>query len=265
MNGAAAALRARDLAVGYRGHAVVRGIDVSLEPGALLALVGTNGSGKSTFLRTVIGLLPVVGGELTVLGRAPGAARREIGYLRQYHTDSGVLPLRAIDVVRMGRFAELGLFGHPDVHDRELVDRALERMGITDLADEPLRSLSGGQRQRVHLAQTLAREGTLLLLDEPSAGLDAAGRELYLRAVDEERERGAAVVVSTHDIGEARRADRVVLLAQRVVASGPPTAVLTAENLLDAFGVALQPLGPGLVLSEEPHTHDHDEAGPAER
>lgn len=252
-----ATLHARDLGVGYRGQPVVRGINLDVAPGGLLALVGTNGSGKSTFLRTAIGLLPAIEGRLTVLGRDPREVRREIAFLRQFHTDSGVLPLRAIDVVRMGRFARLGLVGRPRRRDRELVEQSLERMGIADLADEPVRSLSGGQRQRVHLAQALAREGRLLLLDEPTAGLDAAGRELYLRAVDEERARGAAVVVSTHDIAEAARSDTVVLLAQRVVASGPPAEVLTAEHLLDAFGVALHAVSGRLLLTEEPHTHDH--------
>lgn len=259
MSGPDVTLHARDLGVGYRGQAVVRGIDVDVAPGGLLALVGTNGSGKSTFLRTVIGLLAVVEGRLAVLGRDPREVRRDIAYLRQFHADVGVLPLRAVDVVRMGRFARLGLVGRPHRRDRELVEQSLERMGIADLADQPVGSLSGGQRQRVHLAQALAREGRLLLLDEPTAGLDAAGRELYLRAVDEERARGAAVVVSTHDISEAARADTVVLLAQRVVASGPPAEVLTAEHLLDAFGVALQVVGDGLLLTEEPHAHGHDE------
>ena len=113
-------------------------------------------------------------------------------------------------------------------------------MGVEALARQPLRSLSGGQQQRVYLAQVLARRADLIVLDEPTAGLDAGGRERYLQAFAAELERGATLVTATHDIGEAIEYDQVLLLARRVVALGPGREILTADRLLDTFGILLR-------------------------
>lgn len=249
---------AEGLAVGYRGHAVVTGLDLRLDGGQILALVGTNGSGKSTLLKTIAGLLAPMAGRLEVLGAAPGRTPARMAYLGQRHSHDFVLPLRVRDVVRMGRFANHGLLGRMGRLDEELVDEAMARTGVEALARRPLADLSGGQQQRTYLAQALARRADLLVLDEPTAGIDAVGRDVYERAVLDERARGAAVVVATHDIGEAQRADAVLLLAGRVVAAGPPAEVLTPAHLLDAFGVGLQAVdGGGFLAPEEPHAHDH--------
>jgi ABC-type Mn2+/Zn2+ transport system ATPase subunit len=234
------ALRAERLTVGYAGRPVVAGIDLDVPPGRSLALVGTNGSGKSTLLRTVVGLLPPVEGQLAVLGGPPGHDPRRIGYLGQFHTiGNALLPLRARDVVLMGRYPRHGLLGRLTRADRTAVEAAMERLDVAHLATRPLRSLSGGQARRVHLAQALAREADLLVLDEPAAGLDAGSTARYRQAVADEVARGATVVVATHDLADAAGSDHVLLLAGRVVASGPPGEVLDADHLLDAFGIAL--------------------------
>jgi ABC-type Mn2+/Zn2+ transport system ATPase subunit len=248
---------ATGLSVGYGALVVVDGIDLTVEPGDVVALVGTNGSGKSTLLKTIVGLLPPMRGDLAVLGSAPGASPAKVAYVSQFHPNAFVLPLRARDVVRMGRFAEHGLLGRMGPVDDELVDGALRRLAVSDLARRPLRDLSGGQQQRIYLAQALARRAELLVLDEPTAGVDARGREIYEQAIAVERERGAAVVVATHDIGEASRADHVVLLAGRVVAHGPPEQVLDTEHLLETFGVSIRRLEGGWLQTEEPHGHEH--------
>jgi ABC-type Mn2+/Zn2+ transport system ATPase subunit len=248
---------ARDLTVGYAGHPVVAGLDLDVAPGRMLSLVGTNGSGKSTVLKTLAGLLPPLAGHLEVLDAPPGASPHRLGYLSQFHRTALVLPLRARDVVRMGRFADRGLFGRLGPDDERLIDESMARMGVAGLADRPLRGLSGGQQQRIYLAQVLARRSDLLVLDEPTAGIDAAGAERYTTVVDEERARGATVVVATHDIADAARADDVLLLAGRVVAHGPPAEVLTADHLLDAFGIALRRVEDALLLGETPHAHEH--------
>ncbi|MGD9703574.1 MAG: metal ABC transporter ATP-binding protein [Acidimicrobiia bacterium] len=249
-------LVARSMSVGYHGRAVLTGVDAFLVPGASVALVGSNGSGKSTLLRTIAGLIPPVAGALEVLGGEPGSAPRAVAYLNQFHASGFVLPLRAIDVVRMARFDHRGRFRRETAEDHALVDDAMRRMQISHLAAHPLRSLSGGQQQRVYLAQVLARRARLLLLDEPTAGLDAAGREAYLEAMRVERERGAALVTSTHDIGEAVGCDRVMLLARRVIAEGPPARVLTPEHLLETFGISFTRIGDRLIVSEAHHLHD---------
>ena len=256
------ALQCAQLSIGYDRRPVVSGIDLTLSAGQALALVGTNGSGKSTMLKTVMGLLDAVAGECSVLGAAPGASPVRVAYLGQAHPSRFMLPLQAIDVVRMGRFAALGLVRRPTVDDRRLVTEAMDELGVAHLAKLPLRSLSGGQQQRVYLAQVVARDADLLVLDEPTSGLDIAGRTLYRAMVDRALARGAAVVTATHDIADAQRCHQVLLLAGRIVAQGTPAQVLTAEHLLASFGIALQGVDHGehrdLIVTEEPHGHGHD-------
>jgi ABC-type Mn2+/Zn2+ transport system ATPase subunit len=233
-------IAAHGLAVGYDDRPVVEGIDLEVRARTSLALVGTNGSGKSTLLRTIVGLLPVLRGGLSVLDARPGGAPARLAYQGQFHASGFVLPLRAIDIVRMARFPNRGLLGRMTAEDHDLVDQGLRAMGVEALARQPLRSLSGGQQQRVYLAQVLARRADLIVLDEPTAGLDAGGREQYLQAFAAELERGATLVTSTHDIAEAVEYDQVLLLARRVVALGPGRDVLTADRLLDTFGILLR-------------------------
>ncbi len=253
------AIAARDLVVGYEGRAIVAGVDLDVRARTSLALVGTNGSGKSTLLRTIVGLLPVVAGELDVLGARPGGSPARLAYQSQFHASGFVLPLRAIDVVRMGRYPVLGLLGRMRSEDHDLVAWSMEAMGISDLARSALRSLSGGQQQRVYLAQVLARRADLIVLDEPTSGLDAGGRERYLRVFATELERGAAIVTATHDISEAIEYDQVLLLARRVVALGPGVEVLTADRLLDTFGIVVRDPHKEhrgrLVVAETTHGH----------
>ncbi len=233
-------IRAANLAVGYDRRPVVSGIDLVVGRQTSLALVGTNGSGKSTVLKSIMGLIPPVSGRLDVFDRVPGSSAARLAYLSQAHAAGFVLPLRALDVVRMARFPARGLVKPFVREDHDLVESAMRTMGVEGLANQPLRSLSGGQQQRVYLAQVLARRADLIVLDEPTAGLDAGGRERYLQAFAAELERGATLVTSTHDIAEAVEYDQVLLLAGRVVALGPGREVLTADRLLDTFGILLR-------------------------
>jgi len=233
-------IAAKALEIGYSDDVVVADINFELKPGEALGLIGTNGCGKSTLLKTIVGLLPSLKGRLSVFEAPPGSNHSRIAYLGQFHSSGFVLPIRAIDVVRMGRFPVLGLWRRMRQQDEEIVFSAMQTMGIERLAEFPLRSLSGGQQQRVYLAQVLAHQADLLVLDEPATGLDAGGRELYLQAVKEELRRGAAIVMATHDIQEeAALCQRVMLLARRVVAVGAPQDVLTPESLLRTFGIVV--------------------------
>lgn len=253
------AIRATSLAVGYDGRPVVAGIDLDVGPGETLAVLGTNGSGKSTLVRTLVGLLAPVAGVAEVLGGPPGTQPRRVAYLGQVRASAFALPIRSRDVVRMGRFAERGLLGRMTRADRALVDASLDRMGAAHLADAPVAELSGGQRQRVHIAQALAWRADLLVLDEPTSGLDVAGRELLLAALAEERARGVAVVMCTHDIRDASTAEVALLLAGRVVGRGAPADVLTREALMETFGLVLGELpGGGELVMDPAHRHDHD-------
>lgn len=229
-------LVARSLFVGYDRRPVVGDMTFSLAPGDLMVLIGTNGSGKSTLLKTLAGMLAPLSGEVTVLGQKPGALPSRVAFLPQHPVSSHTLPLRAEDVVEMGRFAHLGLLKRSTHADRIIVDEAMERTGVHEFARKPLRDLSGGQQQRTHLAQVLARQAEVLLLDEPTAGLDVNGRQSVANLIAQERARGVTVVMATHEIADADSADTVMLLAQRVVAIGAPAAVLRDDYLRECFG-----------------------------
>jgi len=247
---------ARDLNIGYSNEVVVGDISFELRQGQAMALIGTNGSGKSTLLKTIVGLLPSLGGQLSVFGMAPGNNLRRIAYLGQFHASGFVLPIRAVDVVRMGRFPLYGLLRRMSRRDDEIVFSAMRTMGIEKLANSPLRSLSGGQQQRTYLAQVLAHQADLLVLDEPTAGLDAGGRDLYLHAMNDELCRGASVIMATHDIQEeAALCHQVMLLARKVVAIGAPQDVLAPQALLDTFGIVITG-EKRLHVLETKHGHD---------
>lgn len=250
---------AKHLNVGYSNEVVVADISFELRQGQAIALIGTNGSGKSTLLKTIVDLLPPLGGQISVFGMHPRNNHLRIAYLGQFHASGFVLPIRAVDVVRMGRFPLHGLWRRMGRRDDEIVMSAMRTMGIERLADSPLRSLSGGQQQRTYLAQVLAHQADLLVLDEPTTGLDAGGRELYLNAINDELCRGASIIVATHDIQEeARLCHQVLLLARRVVAIGPPNEVLTSGALLQTFGIVVAGEQKLHVL-ECRHGHDDSE------
>lgn len=229
-------IEATGLSVGYGIHTVVRDIDMTFTAGDLVALIGTNGSGKSTLLKTLAGMLSPIRGKVSVLGADPGALPQRVAYLPQHPVSSHTLPLRARDIVGMGRYARLGLFRRPTNLDHEAVARAMHRTGAEEFQELPLRELSGGQQQRTHLAQVLAREADVLLLDEPTAGLDMSGKSAVAEIIAKERARGTTVVVATHDLHEAEQASAVMLLAQRVVSFGPPSVALRDEYLRECFG-----------------------------
>jgi manganese transport system ATP-binding protein len=263
------AVEGRGVTVAYGGRVALRECDVAIPRGAVTALVGPNGSGKSTLLSAIAGLVPLAAGTLTVLGREPGqnglAAR--VAYVLQSTPANEALPVTVREVVTMARFARRGLFGRLTAADRRIVDGALERLEVTDLADRHLRELSGGQRQRVLVAQGLAQAADVLLLDEPVTGLDLTSRERILEVVDEVRSSGGTVVVATHDLGDAERADHVMLLAGHVIAAGSPDEVITTRNLRRAYGVRPfhdEPAGAIAHLDEHLH-HDHDPHAPRQR
>jgi ABC-type Mn2+/Zn2+ transport system ATPase subunit len=229
-------IHASSLAVGYGKLPVVDNISLDLQPGELLVLIGTNGSGKSTLLKTLAGLIGPMHGEISLLGSAPGQLPTQVAYLPQHPVSSHTLPLCVQDVVAMGRYAHLGLFKRSTDADRTIVLESMKRTGIDGEANEPIRDLSGGQQQRTHLAQVLARRAEVLLLDEPTAGLDLNGRKAVADLIAAERARGVTVVLATHELADAESATAVMLLAQRVVSLGSPAEALRDEYLRECFG-----------------------------
>jgi manganese transport system ATP-binding protein len=235
----------------YGPRVVVDTSSFVVPEGAVTALIGPNGAGKSTVLNAVAGLLTPESGQLEVPARE---RRGGVAYVFQATHANEHLPLTVRETVTMGRYATVGAFRRLRAHDRAAVDEAMEALGIAELAARPLRELSGGQRQRAFVAQGLAQQADVLLLDEPITGLDIMSRQHIIDVVALERAAGRAVLVSTHDLGDAAAADHLLLLAGRVVASGPPDDVLTEAHLAEAYGGHLLRVGEQtLILDDHPH------------
>ncbi len=236
--------------VSYNGRIAIRSCDFHVPRGALTAIIGPNGAGKSTLLNALSGLVRVRSGRVEVLGTSPEEARPRVAYVLQATKVNAVMPVTVGEVVGMGRFA-----GRPrrrlTAHDREACANALARLDIEDLADSHLAELSGGQRQRVFVAQGLAQEGELLLLDEPITGLDLVSRDRILQAIGEEVELHRSVVFTTHELAEASTADHVILMAGTVSAQGPPDQVLQPDALSVAYGVGIVHLDDGRIVLDD--------------
>jgi manganese transport system ATP-binding protein len=249
------AVDAVDLTLAHGANVAIRSATFTLPAGSTTAMIGPNGSGKSTLLHAVAGLHHPEAGRIRVLGAAPGD-RAAVAYVPQHLHANEQLPISAREVVTMGRYALHGALGRLKADDRAAVDRAMERLKVTDLARRQLRELSGGQRQRVLVAQALAQEATLLLLDEPLTGLDPPSQERIEEVIAEEREAGHTVVSSTHSLADAANADHLLLLAGRVVAQGTSEDVLTEEHLTTAYGQMVITVGERTVLVDDtPHHH----------
>lgn len=230
-------LVARDLTVTYRRSPVLRGVDLDAPSGSITGIVGPNGAGKSTLLKGVLGLVRPDAGHVTVDGEPLDLARRRIAYLPQRSAIDWDYPAQVREVVAMGRYPHLGQLRRMRARDRDLVAGALERVGLTDYRTRQIGELSGGQQQRVFLARALAQEASLLLLDEPFAGVDAPTVTLLVGLLHELAADGAGVVVVNHDLSTLDElTDRLVLLNRSVVAAGPTVEVLTAEALAAAYG-----------------------------
>jgi manganese transport system ATP-binding protein len=221
----------------------VRDVTLTIEAGTSVAFLGPNGSGKSTMLDLMAGLKTPTAGSLEV-----AVAPHRISYVLQRLESRQALPVTVDEVLRMGRYGHRGLTGRLRAADHDAIDRAADRSEIDDLRRRRFHKLSGGQRQRVLLAQALAAEPALLLLDEPITGLDLASQERILAIVAEETRQGTTVVLTTHHLDEARHCNVAVLLASAIVASGPPDETLIADNLRLAYG--------DRVLGDH-HDHDH--------
>ncbi|MEM9042478.1 MAG: metal ABC transporter ATP-binding protein [Actinomycetota bacterium] len=237
-----------DVHVDYGPIRAVDGVSLDLPAGASVAIIGPNGSGKSTLLKVIAGVIDPTVGSCDTFGVAPAIV------LQSTDVDDSV-PLTVRDVVGMARFPTLGLFRRPGAADREAVDSGMRRLEIDDLAGRQIHHLSGGQRQRAFVAQGLAQDSPVLLLDEPLTGLDVRSRSIILDVLDAEHAAGRTVVTTTHNFDDAARCEFVLLLATRFVAFGPPDEVFTEEHLRTAFGGRFVRIGDTMVL-DDPH-HDH--------
>ncbi|MFD7518171.1 zinc ABC transporter ATP-binding protein AztA [Streptomyces niveus] len=210
------------VSAGYANRSVLSQLTARVPAFTTTAVVGPNGSGKSTLLGVLAGVIPVTAG--TVEHRTD----RRPAFVAQRSRAADALPMTVRDTVAMGRWERRGLWRRLSRHDRDVVERSMDRLGITALAGRQLGELSGGQRQRALVAQGLAQEAELLLLDEPTTGLDASARRLIGDVLADLTAAGGTVVVATHDLEAARAAGHVLLLQEgRLWGEGAPGETLT--------------------------------------
>ena len=230
-------VEARNLSVRYSGAPIIADVSFSIEPGEIVTIVGPNGSGKSTLIRALLGILPPASGEVR---RAPGL---KIGYVPQRLGIDATLPMT------VARFLSL-----PERQSRAAIAGVLKRVGIPGIESQAMAALSGGQLQRALLARALLAAPGILILDEPTQGLDQPGTAEFYRLIEKLRsDAGCAVLMVSHDLHVVMSAsDRVICLNGHICCQGKPRVVRDAPEYRALFGV-----GTGGALALYPHDHDH--------
>jgi manganese/iron transport system ATP-binding protein len=225
------------VSVAYDGEPVLEGVTGSVDAGGSLALIGPNGAGKTTLIKAVLGLVPLSGGRIEVLGTSPEQARARVAYVPQADELDPEFPVSVMQVVLMGRYRIVGWLRRPGRADRAAALAALDEVGLAHRAHDQFGVLSGGQRQRVLLARAVAQDAGLLVLDEPFNGVDATTTDALADVLHRLRAQGVAVVMSTHDLSVAHLlCDDACLLNHHQVVFGPIAEALTSERLKHTYG-----------------------------
>lgn len=247
------AVAIHDLSVRYDHVTALRGVELICHSGEALGIIGPNGSGKSTLLKTIAGLLKPSAGRVELFGQPPSAARPgTIAYVPQVEAVDFTFPATVRDVVSMARFVHLSPFAPFRKLDREIVQQSLEALDIVDLADRHIAQLSGGQQQRTFVARALAQEPKILLLDEPTTGVDAATEETIRAIVRERVAAGLPVLMTTHEVDEAEDwFDKMVVVDRRVLAYGTPKEIEGSP----IFATLFEHPHAHQFARQEPHAH----------
>ncbi len=250
----------RGLTVAYNRRVVLKDVQADIRRGQVIGVVGPNGGGKSTLLKAILGIAPVVAGTVTLFGRPVSEMRRHIAYVPQREAVDWDFPVTVADVATMGRYPRAGWIRRPGRRDRAFAEEMLDRVGMLGERRTQIGQLSGGQQQRVFIARALAQEADVLLLDEPMNGIDSATQEIVMKVIEEQKDAGKIVLLATHDLVSASCAcDCLCCINERMVSYGPLEETYTPENLSKTYG------GPVIMLgrTDEPeavhthHTGDH--------
>lgn len=225
------------------GHQALRDASFRLDAGTICALVGVNGSGKSTLFKSIMGFLNPTSGQVRIFGLPVREVLKKhlIAYVPQSEDVDWQFPVSVWDVVMMGRYGAMNFMRIPRALDKSKVEESLKRVSMWEYRDRQIGELSGGQKKRVFLARALAQGGRVILLDEPFTGVDVKTERAIITLLQELRESGCIIFVSTHNLGSVPEfCDQVVLINRTVLAYGPTEEVFTEKNLTAAFGGVLR-------------------------
>ena len=232
------AISTSDLTVDYDGTEVLRNIEFSVRQQKLTAIVGPNGAGKSTLIKAVLGLIPIRTGSATFFDLPLKKFQKNISYVPQRAQIDWEFPASVFDVVAMGLYSELGLLRRFLPKHKDRIRNALLDVDMADCATRQISKLSGGQQQRVFLARSIVQNSTLVLLDEPFAGIDAKSESVIVDILRRQRDDGKSIVAVHHDLSTIKNYfDDVILINKSVIAHGPVTTVFTTENIEKTYGV----------------------------
>ncbi len=225
----------KSVTVGYGEKCILDDIQLQIFPNDYVGIVGPNGSGKTTLLRTILGIIPSVSGTVSLM--APDGKPIRFGYVPQRETINTVLPYTAEQVVAMAKYRQLGIFKRISSADREIIRRSMQHVDIGQLAEVPFKDLSGGQKQRVLIARALAMEPDVLVLDEPTNGMDLSARTAILELIEKlHTEDRLTVILVSHVLSDvADYAHRIVLLEEGIFQVGSVEEILTEKNLSSVY------------------------------
>lgn len=248
-------LELHNLTVTYQNKPAIWNVDYEISGGQMVGIIGPNGSGKTTMLKTIMGLIKPSSGYVRIFGEPLDKVRRRIAYVPQRSTVDWDFPVNVQETVLMGRYQPKSLFRRTSRRDREIAMESLEKVGMQQYAQRQISQLSGGQQQRVFIARALALQADLYLLDEPMAGVDAATEDTIVRLLREMRDEGKTIMVVHHDLQTAHRYyDWLVMMNTRLVASGLMEDVFTEKTLKDTYGGRLNILTEiGEILKKNQH------------
>ena len=244
-------IQCTDMEFAFSSRPLLKKVNISVPEGDFVCVVGPNGSGKTTLLKLALGLRKPQNGKIEVFGQAPHRNRGRIGYVPQHPRLDPLFPVSALDVALMGRLGKTSPFGLWRGSDRKAATKALDEVGLADRRDDHFASLSGGQKQRVLIARALAGQPDLLLLDEPTAGLDAHVEEDFYRLLQELNKQRTIVLVS-HDLGFVSGfVKSVICVGHNVVIH--PTSAITGEVIADLYGSDMRLVRHDHRCSDEGH------------
>jgi manganese/zinc/iron transport system ATP- binding protein len=230
-------LKVDQLSIRYHHKPVLTDVSFEVPAGKTIAIIGPNGAGKSSLLKGIMGLTPLISGQILFFGEPLEQKRFTTAYVPQREEIDWDFPIDVMDVVLMGRHGHLSFWQRPSQADRDIAEQALKNLNMWDFKDRQISQLSGGQQQRVFLARALAQQASLYLMDEPFAGVDVATEKAIIGLFEQLKSEGQTVICVHHDLNTVHEYfDYVVLINSRLIAAGPSDQVMTPENLNKTYG-----------------------------